>query len=45
MDTYAKYKVLMLKEEGDTSHVFQRYDQYAEKKDNANFRDDTSVLR
>ena len=28
METYAKYKVLMIKEGGNTSHVFQIYDQY-----------------
>ena len=44
MDTYEKYKVLMLKEEGDTSHVCQSYDQDSVKKDKARFMDDTSVL-
>ena len=45
METYEKYKVLMLKEEGDTSHVCQSYDQDAVKQDKASFSDDTSVLR
>ena len=45
METYAKYKVLMIKEEGDTSHVCQRYDQYSSKKDNASFREDNYFLR
>ena len=45
METYEKYKVFMIKEEGDTSHVYQSYDQDAYKKDKSRFRYDTSVLR
>ena len=45
MDTYEKYKVLMLKEEGDTSHVCQSYDQDSANQDKARFREDTYVLR
>ena len=45
MEKYEKYKALMLKEEGGTSHVCQSYYQDAAKKDKAIFRDDTSVLR
>ena len=44
MERYAKYKVSMIKEEGDTSHVCQRYDQYSSKKDNASFREDNYFL-
>ena len=44
METYVKYKVLMLKEEGDTSHVCQSYDQDYANQDKASFRYDTSVL-
>ena len=44
METYEKYKVLMLKEEGDTSYVCQRYYQDAAKQDKEIFRDDNSVL-
>ena len=31
MENYEKYKVLMLKEDRDTSHVCQNYDQYLAK--------------
>ena len=44
METYAKYKVFMIKKEGDTSHFCQSYDQDAAKKDKSRFRYDTSVL-
>ena len=45
METYATYKVSMLKEEGNTSHVCQNYDQHASKKDTAIFRDNNYILR
>ena len=34
----------MLKEEGDTSHVCQSYDQYSAKKNKSRLREDTYVL-
>ena len=45
MENYAKYKLLMLKEEGNTSHLCQRYYQYDVNQDKASFREDTSFLR
>ena len=45
METYAKYKVLMLKKEGNTSNVCQRYDQDAARQDKAISRDDNYFLR
>ena len=44
MQTYAEYKELMFKEEGDTSHVCQIYDQYSAKKDKDSFKDNNYVL-
>ena len=44
MKTYAKYKVLMLKEEGNTSHVCQSYDQYDAKKYKYIFWYENSIL-
>ena len=43
MDIYAKYKVLILKEEGNTAHVCHIYDQDNDKKYKASFRGVTSV--
>ena len=45
INTYKKYKVLMLKEEGNTSHVCQIYDQDYANQDKYRFRYDTYVLR
>ena len=44
METYAKYKVLMIKEEGNTSHVIQIYDQYYANQYKAILKEDTSFL-
>ena len=44
IDNYEQYKVLVLKKEGKTSHMCQRYDQYAAKNDNFSFRDNTYSL-
>ena len=44
MDNYAKDKVFMLKEEGDTSYVCQIYYEDAAKQDKDSFRDNTYVL-
>ena len=38
MDTYAKYKLLIIKKEGYTSHVCRIYDQDSAKEDKYSFR-------
>lgn len=40
-----KYKILQVKEEGDTSHVCQMYDQEPAKRDKAVQRTGTCMLR
>ena len=43
MEDYSEYKVLALKEKGNTSHVCQSYDQDYVKQDNSSSRNDTSA--
>ena len=45
MEIHEKYKVLMLKEEGDNWHVCQIYDQDAAKQYNTIFSNDLHILR
>ena len=45
MEIYAKHKILLVKEEGDTSHVCQAYDQKVAKDDKATMRACLSFLR
>ena len=41
MDTYAKYKVFILEEEGEISHMCQRYDHNSSSQDKSSSREYT----
>ena len=45
MQTYADRKILLLKEEGDSSHVNQSYDQKVAKDDKKSMRQSLAYLR
>ena len=45
MKIYAKHKILLVKEEGDTSHVCQAYDQKVAKDDKSTMRGCLAFLR
>ena len=45
MQIYRDHKILLVKEEGDTSHVCQAYDQDVAKKDKSAMRDALALLR
>tara|TARA_B110001452_G_scaffold205333_1_gene175349 strand:+ start:90 stop:1757 length:1668 start_codon:yes stop_codon:yes gene_type:complete len=45
MEVYAKHKILLVKEEGDSSHVNQSYDQKVAKDDKSNMRSSLAYLR
>lgn len=45
MEIYEERKILLVKEEGDTSHVCQAYDQTVAKDDKCNMRDCLTYLR
>ena len=45
MQVYYAHKILLLKEEGDSSHVNQSYDQKVAKDDKSNMRSSLAYLR
>ena len=45
METYEKYKFLMLKEEDNTSNFYQSYEQYFSNQDKSSLKEETYVLR
>lgn len=45
MEVFARYKIRVIKEEGNMSHVNQVYDQEVAAKDKASMRNYNSVLR
>jgi hypothetical protein len=44
-DIFSEHKIMVIKEEGDTSHVNQAYDQFVAKKDKAIMRDSLEIVR